>query len=103
VAGADAGAAEIVWSILPPLTLATDTITVTGIPEPCYDMGGDTFDYAVHGDIVHLAIFDALGHGMVASTLTAVALSACRIARRCGLDLAELNTFPQRCHPSGRH
>jgi serine phosphatase RsbU (regulator of sigma subunit) len=82
-------AAEIVWSLLPPLTFATSTVTVTGILEPCYDMGGDTFDYAVHGDILHLAVFDALGHGMAASTLTAVALSAYRNARRTGLNLLD--------------
>ncbi|MEV4516674.1 PP2C family protein-serine/threonine phosphatase [Dactylosporangium sp. NPDC049525] len=82
-------AAEIVWSLLPPLTFATDMVTVTGILEPCYDMGGDTFDYAVHGNILHLAMFDAMGHGMAASTLTAVALSAYRNARRCGLDLLD--------------
>ncbi|WP_327001810.1 serine/threonine-protein phosphatase [Dactylosporangium sp. NBC_01737] len=82
-------AAEIVWSLLPPLTFATDTVTVTGILEPCYDMGGDTFDYAVHGDVLHFAIFDAMGHGMAASTLTAMALSAYRNARRCGLDLLD--------------
>jgi len=82
-------AAEIVWSLLPPLTFATSTVTVTGILEPCYDMGGDTFDYAIHGDVLHLAVFDALGHGMAASTLTAVALSAYRNARRTGLDLLD--------------
>jgi hypothetical protein len=40
-------ATEIVWSLLPPLTLTTPDAEVTGILEPCYEVGGDAFDYAV--------------------------------------------------------
>jgi hypothetical protein len=36
---------------------------ISGILEPCYDVGGDAFDYAVNGDTAHLALFDAVGHG----------------------------------------
>ena len=82
-------ATEIVWSLLPPLTFATDAAVVTGILEPAYDVGGDAFDYAINGDVMHVALFDAVGHGIAASTLTTVALNAYRNARRCGLDLLD--------------
>jgi len=82
-------ATEIVWSLLPPLTYATDAAAVSGVLEPCYEVGGDAFDYAISGDLLRVAIFDAVGHGIRASTLTTVAVNAYRSARRCGLDLLD--------------
>ncbi|MBD0324061.1 MAG: serine/threonine-protein phosphatase [Aldersonia sp.] len=82
-------ATEIVWSLLPPLTFATEAAVVTGVLEPCYEVGGDAFDYAVNGSTMHVALFDAVGHGIGASTLTTVAVNAYRNARRCGLDLVD--------------
>jgi len=82
-------AAEIIWNLLPPLTLATADIAMSAILEPCYDIGGDAFDYAVNADVLHVAIFDAVGHGIGASAITALAINAYRNARRCGLDLAD--------------
>ena len=32
--------------------------------EPCYEIGGDAFDYAVNEGVLHLAVFDAMGHGL---------------------------------------
>lgn len=82
-------AAEIIWNQLPPLTFATAGAAVAAILEPCYDVGGDAFDYAINGSVLHVAIFDAVGHGIAASALTSLAISAYRNARRCGLDLAD--------------
>jgi sigma-B regulation protein RsbU (phosphoserine phosphatase) len=82
-------AAEIVWNLLPPLTFATQDVVVSAILEPCYDIGGDAFDYAINGDVLHAAVFDAVGHGIDASALTSLAISAYRNARRCGLDLVD--------------
>jgi hypothetical protein len=82
-------ATEIVWSLLPPLTFATEAAVVTGVLEPCYEVGGDVFDYAVNGSTMHVALFDAVGHGIGASMLTTVAVNAYRNARRCGLDLVD--------------
>jgi sigma-B regulation protein RsbU (phosphoserine phosphatase) len=82
-------AAEIIWNQLPPLTFATDEVAVSAILEPCYDVGGDAFDYAINGDTLHIAVFDAVGHGIAASALTSLAISAYRNARRCGLDLSD--------------
>jgi phosphoserine phosphatase RsbU/P len=82
-------ATEIVWNLLPPLTLTTASATVTGILEPCYEIGGDAFDYAINGNTVHVALFDAVGHGIDASAMTTIAINAYRNARRCGLDLLD--------------
>lgn len=82
-------ATEIVWSLLPPLTLATPDAEVTGILEPCYEVGGDGFDYAIGDGTLHVAVFDAVGHGIGASAMTTLAMNAYRNARRCGLDLLD--------------
>jgi sigma-B regulation protein RsbU (phosphoserine phosphatase) len=82
-------AAEILWDLLPPLTFATPDVMISGIVEPTYDVGGDAFDYAVNGDVLHAALFDAVGHGIDASALTSLTISAYRNARRCGLDLVD--------------
>ncbi|MET8260107.1 PP2C family protein-serine/threonine phosphatase [Micromonospora sp. NPDC005553] len=84
-------AAEMLRAQLPPLTFSTGHLMISGILEPCYDVGGDAFDYAVNGDTAHLALFDAAGHGssggMRAVVLASIALAAYRNARRTGLDL----------------
>lgn len=81
--------AEIQWNMRPPLTFATDRVVISGILAPCYTVAGDSFDYAVNGDVAHLAVFDAMGHGLEATILTTVALGTYRNARRCGLDLVD--------------
>jgi serine phosphatase RsbU (regulator of sigma subunit) len=82
-------ATEIVWSLLPPLTLRTGNVAVAGILEPCYEVGGDAFDYAVGDGVLHVALFDAVGHGIGASATTTMAVNAYRNARRCGLDMSD--------------
>ncbi|MCO8278029.1 serine/threonine-protein phosphatase [Actinoplanes sp. TRM 88003] len=84
-------AAEMLRAQLPPLTFATSRTVIAGILEPCYDVGGDAFDYAVNDDTAHLALFDAVGHGsaggMRAVVLASIAIAAYRNARRAGRDL----------------
>jgi len=82
-------AAEILWNLLPPLTYVGRDVAVAAILEPCYDVGGDAFDYAVNGSTLHAAIFDAVGHGITASDVTSLAINAYRNARRSGLDLVD--------------
>jgi serine phosphatase RsbU (regulator of sigma subunit) len=57
--------------------------------EPAYDMGGDAYDYAHNGDILHFAVFDAMGHGLAAAGVSAFALSTYRNSRRARLGLEE--------------
>ncbi|RJK96000.1 PP2C family protein-serine/threonine phosphatase [Vallicoccus soli] len=81
-------AGELQWGLLPPLTFATRGLVVSAMLEPCYEDGGDSFDYAVNESSAHFAIIDAMGHGLAASGAAAFALAAYRRARRSGLDLA---------------
>ena len=82
-------AAEIIWNQLPPLTLAVDGTVLTAVLEPCYDVGGDAFDYAANGDRLHVGLFDTVGHGITASALTTLTLNTYRNARRSGLSLVD--------------
>jgi hypothetical protein len=75
-------AAEMQWSILPPQNFRYDGTTVSGLLEPAYDVGGDCFDYALNGNTLDLAVFDAMGHGVDSAVLAALALAAYRNARR---------------------
>ncbi len=77
-------ASELLWQLLPPRTFATDRIVVSAVLEPHKEVAGDAFDYNVDGDVVDLAVFDAVGHDLRASMTTALAITAVRNARRAG-------------------
>ena len=83
-------AAEMQWELLPPLTCGTDRVVITGGLEPAYEIGGDSFDYALNAGEVDLLVIDSVGHGLPAAVLASVAISAYRHARRNGLDLPEI-------------
>jgi serine phosphatase RsbU (regulator of sigma subunit) len=85
-------AAEMQWSLLPPLTFTIDVTTVAGLLEPAYEVGGDCFDYSLNGDVLDLAVFDAMGHGLRSAVLASLAISAYRHSRRlrAARDLAAL-------------
>jgi len=80
-------AAEIQWGLIPPLTVGSDRVVISAMLEPAYEVGGDSMDYAVNEDVAHLAVFDAMGHGLQASLLASLAVGAYRNARRAGGDL----------------
>jgi len=82
--------AEIQWALLPPMTMITPQVALAGILEPAYDVAGDSFDYAINDNVVHLAVIDAMGHGLNAAMLATLAISAYRHARRAGVGLADL-------------
>jgi len=77
-------ASELVWELVPPLVLASDDFVLSALLEPCYDSGGDAFDYALNEGVLHVAVFDAMGHGLAAAGMAALALSAYRHSRRSG-------------------
>ena len=89
-------AAELRWAFLPPLTFTGPRVAVAGILEPAYEVAGDAFDYALNGDVAHLAVIDAMGHGLEASRMANLAVGAYRHCRRLGLDLAETYTAVDR-------
>jgi hypothetical protein len=85
-------AAEMQWSLLP-LSMSVPQAEVAGILEPAYDIAGDSLDYALNDDILHVAVIDAMGHGLDAATMATVAVGAYRHARRAGISLAEKYAF----------
>ena len=80
-------AAEIAWNLLPPLTFGTERLVISCVLAPVYEVGGDSFDYAVDATTARFAVFDAMGHGLQAGWTATIAISAYRNARRRGLDL----------------
>jgi hypothetical protein len=82
-------ASELLWQLAPPLVFATDRLVLAAMLEPCYDNGGDALDYAVNDGVLHVGIFDAMGHGLAAAGVAAFALSAYRHSRRRGYGLLE--------------
>ncbi|GAA3107045.1 PP2C family protein-serine/threonine phosphatase [Streptosporangium carneum] len=82
-------AAEMQWNLTPPLTFANHRVTVSAAVEPAYEVGGDAFDYAIAGDVLHLAVFDAMGHDTSAGLTANLAMAACRNHRRQGMSLVD--------------
>ena len=86
--------AEMQWGLLPPLSCETSHISISGILEPAYEAGGDSFDYALNHHTVHIAVIDAVGHGMAAMLMSTSAINSLRNGRRQGhsLETAYLDT-----------
>jgi serine phosphatase RsbU (regulator of sigma subunit) len=83
-------AAEIQRRLLPPsFTCEAGMFTLSAWLEPAASVGGDTFDYNLARDALHLSVTDAMGHG-VASALTAtLCVGSLRNTRRQGASLLE--------------
>ncbi|TDD12245.1 serine/threonine-protein phosphatase [Nonomuraea deserti] len=79
--------AEVLFNLLPPGTFANERVVVSAALEPAYEVGGDAYDYAIDGDILHVSIFDAMGHDTSAGLTATVAMGACRNSRIQGADL----------------
>jgi hypothetical protein len=82
-------AAELRWTFLPPLTFCNHQIEIAGILEPAYEIAGDTFDYAINDAVAHVALLDAMGHGLEASRIANLAVATYRHSRRHQLGLLE--------------
>ncbi len=82
-------AAEMQWSLLPPLTFACDAVTVAAALEPAYQVAGDTVDYAVDPGCARVAVFDGMGHGLQSAQLASLTVAAYRNARRSDRSLTE--------------
>ncbi|WP_439673480.1 PP2C family protein-serine/threonine phosphatase [Embleya sp. MST-111070] len=83
-------AAEMQWHLMPPATYADGRVVVSGVMEPAYRISGDAFDYALAGPVLHLSLFDAMGHDTAAGITANLAMGACRATRRRGATLIEL-------------
>jgi serine phosphatase RsbU (regulator of sigma subunit) len=82
--------AEIQRRLLPAsFTCEADSFTLAAWLEPAASIGGDTFDYSVARDLLHLSITDAVGHGVHSALTATLCVSALRNARRRGGTLLE--------------
>jgi serine phosphatase RsbU (regulator of sigma subunit) len=83
-------AAEIQHRLLPgSYTCEAGQFTLAAWLEPAGDVGGDTFDFSMDRDTLHLSMTDAMGHEVGAAVLATVLVGALRNARRAGVDLGE--------------
>ena len=83
-------AAEIQRQLLPSsFTCETGQFTFAGWLEPASHVGGDTFDYSVDREALHVSLTDAMGRGVEAAQLATLVLGSLRNTRRAGLDPAE--------------
>lgn len=85
-------AAEMQWSLLPPLSFAASGVTISGLVEPAYEVGGDCFDYAYNDGRLDFAVLDTVGHGLGSAVLAGLLVGAYRHGRRDGEDLPGLAT-----------
>lgn len=56
---------------------------------PADNVAGDTYDYALDRDTLHLSVTDAMGHDVDAALMATLLVNASRRARRAGSGLAE--------------
>ncbi|MEU2054600.1 PP2C family protein-serine/threonine phosphatase [Streptomyces bungoensis] len=83
-------AAEIQYQLLPPsLSCEAAQFTLCGHLEPSEDLSGDTFDYALDRNTLHVSVTDPMGHDIGSALAATVLVSALRGARRAGAGLAE--------------
>jgi serine phosphatase RsbU (regulator of sigma subunit) len=83
-------AAEIQHRLLPAsYTCEAGQFTLAGWLEPAGNVGGDTFDFTMERDTLHLSMTDAMGHEVGAALLATVLVGALRNARRAGVGLDE--------------
>ncbi|WP_229067496.1 PP2C family protein-serine/threonine phosphatase [Actinoplanes sp. DH11] len=83
-------AAEIQRRLLPEsFTCEADSFTLSAWLEPAANIGGDTFDYSLARDLLHLSVTDAVGHGVDSALTATLCVSGLRNARRRGATLHE--------------
>nr|WP_107421794.1 PP2C family protein-serine/threonine phosphatase [Streptomyces sp. CB02488] len=83
-------ASEIQRQLLPfaPSCEAAE-FALAGALVPASDIAGDTYDYSLDRDTLHLSLTDAMGHDVEASLMATLLVNASRGARRAGTGLAE--------------
>lgn len=83
-------AAEIQFQLLPsaPSCEAAE-FALAGALVPADEIAGDTYDYTLDHDTLHLSVTDAMGHDVDAALMATLLVNASRGARRAEADLAE--------------
>lgn len=83
-------AAEIQHQLLPSASCCeAPQFTLAGSLIPADTIAGDTYDYTLDRETLHLSVTDAMGHDVNASLLATLAVTALRRARRAGCDAVE--------------
>ena len=82
--------AEIQHRLLPgPQTCEAGAFTLAGWLEPAATIAGDTFDFSLARDVLHLSITDAMGHGVAAALNATLCVGSLRNERSAGASLLE--------------
>jgi serine phosphatase RsbU (regulator of sigma subunit) len=83
-------AAEIQRRLLPAsFTCEAGQFTLAGWLEPAAEVSGDTFDFSLDRDTLHVSMTDAMGHSVASALLATVLVGSLRNTRRRGASLAE--------------
>jgi len=82
--------AEIQRRLLPAAyTCEAGSFTLAAWLEPAETIGGDTFDYSLGRDQLHLSVTDAVGHGVESALTATLCVGSLRNTRRHGASLLE--------------
>lgn len=82
--------AEIQHGLLPgPQTCEAGAFTLAGWLEPAATIAGDTLDFSLARDSLHLSVTDAMGHGVAAALNATLCVGSLRNARNEGATLLE--------------
>lgn len=72
-----------------PQTCEARAFTLAGWLEPAAAIAGDTFDFSLARDLLHLSITDAMGHGVAAALDATLCVGSLRNTRNGGAPLLE--------------
>src|SRR6476469_5543269 len=82
--------AEIQHRLLPgPQTCEAGAFRLAGWLEPAAGIAGDTFDFSLARDVLHVSITDAMGHGVAAALSATLCVGSLRNTRNEGAGLLE--------------
>ena len=82
--------AEIQHRLLPgPQACEAGSFTLAGWLEPAAGIAGDTFDFSLGRDLLHLSMTDAMGHGVAAALNATLCVGSLRNRRNEGATLLE--------------
>ncbi len=72
-----------------PQTCEAGAFTLAGWLEPAAAIAGDTFDFSLARDVLHLSITDAMGHGVAAALNATLCVGSLRNTRNVGASLLD--------------
>ena len=82
--------AEIQHRLLPgPQTCEAGAFTLSGWLEPAAGIAGDTFDFSLARDVLHVSLTDAMGHGVGAALSATLCVGSLRNTRNEGGTLLD--------------